>query len=60
MQTFVVRLWRPPEGPNTDPAGGLRGVVEHVPSGAESSFTSEAALLDFVRGCLNPNESARR
>jgi hypothetical protein len=48
-QTFVVRLWKPPE-PSWGTAIGLRGVVEHVQSGASVAFSDENVLLGFLRG----------
>jgi hypothetical protein len=48
-QTFVVRLWEPPE-PSWGTAEGLRGVVEHIQSGESVAFGDADALLEFLRG----------
>ena len=49
METFVVRAWRddPDGAPATD--GSLRGVVEHVATGASTPFTDAEQLLSFLR-----------
>jgi len=47
--TFVVRLWQPPET-SRGTALGLRGVVEHVRSGESTAFGDEQTLLAFLRG----------
>jgi hypothetical protein len=49
VETFVVRAWR------EDPDGGsasddsLRGVVEHVATGASTPFHDADQLLEFLR-----------
>jgi hypothetical protein len=47
--TFVVRLWQPPEA-SRGTALGLRGVVEHLQSGESTAFGDEDRLLAFLRG----------
>jgi hypothetical protein len=47
-QTFVVRLWEPPE-PSWGTAHGLRGVVEHIQSGDSVAFGETDALLAFLQ-----------
>jgi hypothetical protein len=48
METFVVRAWR--SAPDGDPADdGLRGVVEHVGSGASMPFRDADQLVSFLR-----------
>jgi hypothetical protein len=47
-QTFVVRLWEPPE-PSWGSAQGLRGVVEHIQRGDSVAFGDSEALLGFLR-----------
>jgi hypothetical protein len=50
METFVVRAWR--SAGDDGPAGGddtLRGVVEHVRTGAMVPFQDEEQLIDFLR-----------
>ncbi|HKY68912.1 MAG TPA: hypothetical protein VJM49_21160 [Acidimicrobiales bacterium] len=49
METFVVRAWRgEPDGdPTAD--GPLRGVVEHVATGASTPFRDAEQLLAFLR-----------
>lgn len=46
METFIVRVWVP-----SDPSerGHLRGVVEHVGSGSETTFVGEDELLAMLR-----------
>ena len=47
-QTFVVRLWEPPE-PSWGAAQGLRGVVEHIQGGDSVAFSDPDALLGFLQ-----------
>ena len=47
-ETFVLRLWEPPETVGTDP-GSLRGVVRHVRSGHTRPFVGGESLLAFLR-----------
>ena len=52
-RTFVVRVWEPPQtvwGHD----GGLRGVVEHVQTGASAAFESTDALLAFLQTAMDP------
>ena len=56
-QTFVVRVWEPPE-PEWGPAGALRGVVEHVQTGASAPFGSAAALLAFLQTAAEGDTSS--
>jgi hypothetical protein len=51
-RTFVVRVWEPPE-PVWGRARGLRGVVEHVQTGASAAFESTDALLTFLETALD-------
>lgn len=50
-QTFVVRVWEPP-GPVWGQAEGLRGVAEHVQTGASAAFESTDALLAFLQTAM--------
>ena len=50
-QTFVVRVWEPPR-PVWGQAGGLRGVAEHVQTGASAAFESTDALLAFLQTAM--------
>jgi hypothetical protein len=52
-RTFVVRVWEPPE-PVWGHGGGLRGVVEHVQTGASAAFESTDALLAFLQTARDP------
>lgn len=47
-ETFVLRLWEPPETAG-HPPGVLRGVVRHVRSGHTTPFVGGASLLAFLR-----------
>jgi len=47
--TFVVRLWQPPDA-SRGTTLGLRGVVEHLRSGESTAFGDEDTLLAFLRG----------
>lgn len=51
-QTFVVRVWEPPEAV-WGQAGGLRGVIEHVQTGASAAFESTDALLAFLQTAMD-------
>jgi hypothetical protein len=65
METFVVRAWRPAadqpsphEGDGSLRAdGSLRGVVEHVSTGASIAFRDADQLVAFLIG---GEESAER
>ena len=48
-ETFVVRVWEPPERVARRTAPALRGVVRHVRSGRSTTFVDEDALLAFLR-----------
>lgn len=48
-QTFVVRVWQPPEA-SRGATLGLRGVVEHLQSGESVAFGDKDALVAFLRG----------
>lgn len=56
-QTFVVRLWEPPE-PSWGTAQGLRGVVEHIQSGESVAFGDAEALLAFLQGAGRTGEGS--
>jgi hypothetical protein len=52
VETFVVRAWR--SGADGDPATGdhddaLRGVVEHIGTGASMPFRDVDQLIAFLR-----------
>ena len=47
-ETFVLRLWEPPETAGHEP-GALRGVVRHVRSGRSTTFVGGEPLLAFLR-----------
>jgi hypothetical protein len=65
METFVVRAWRPAaDGPSPHEESGslradgsLRGVVEHVATGASIAFRDADQLVAFLIG---GEESAER
>lgn len=48
METFVVRVWTPAEGPDDGGPPVLRGFVEHVRAGERRRFDGGEALLAFV------------
>jgi hypothetical protein len=50
METFVVRAWRPAADEAAPPEGGgaLRGVVEHVATGATIPFLEAEQLVAFL------------
>jgi hypothetical protein len=54
VETFVVRAWRgdPDDEPTTDDS--LRGVVEHVATGASTPFRDADQLLEFLRSRPDP------
>jgi hypothetical protein len=47
-ETFVLRLWEPPELARRDPEA-LRGVVRHIRSGRTTTFSDGESLLAFLR-----------
>jgi len=59
VQTFVVRLWTPPE-PSPRPPDSLRGIVEHLRSGRKGPFADEEELLAFLRERLGEPVAAHR
>jgi hypothetical protein len=54
VETFVVRAWR--EDPDAEPTtdDSLRGVVEHVATGASTPFHDADQLLEFLRSRRDP------
>ena len=53
METFVVRAWRPRADealPHDDDDRSLRGVVEHVATGASIPFRDADQLVAFLLG----------
>jgi hypothetical protein len=54
-ETFVVRLWEPPQAAGIDP-GGLRGVVRHARSGRSTTFPDGESLLEFLRAARHAPE----
>jgi hypothetical protein len=52
METFVVRAWRPAadEPASSEGGGALRGVVEHVATGATIPFRDAEQLVAFLQG----------
>jgi hypothetical protein len=51
METFLVRVWLPPELRALGPTE-LRGQIVHVGSGSERPFRGEDELVAFVRSRL--------
>ena len=47
METFIVRVWVPPESAPKDQP--LCGVVEHLGSATETTFVDEEELLAALR-----------
>jgi len=54
METFVVRIWTAAERDCDPGAFPLRGLVEHVASGAKSAFQGTAELLAFLEASVRP------
>jgi hypothetical protein len=52
VRAFVIRVWTPGDEveENVQGEGGLRGVLERIGSGVESTFKSEVELLELLRG----------
>jgi hypothetical protein len=48
MDTFVIRIWLPMEGPDPEPSGALRGIIEHVSDGTLMVFDGAQELLGFI------------
>ncbi len=55
METFIVRLWVPSDSSEQEQ---LRGVVEHVGSGSETTFVDEDELLATLRARVRETEPA--
>jgi hypothetical protein len=57
VETFVVRAWR--EDPDGEPTAddSLRGVVEHVATGASTPFRDAEQLLRFLRDSRSAGEA---
>lgn len=51
METFVVRVWVAAE---PEPAGALRGFVDHSRTGGSASFAGGAGLVEAVEAFLEP------
>lgn len=49
VETFVVRAWRGEPDGEAAADGTLRGVVEHVATGASTPFRDAEQLLAFLR-----------
>jgi hypothetical protein len=49
MQTFLIRVWLPSDGPEGEPAGALHGLAEHVRSGLATAFTDGEQLCAWLR-----------
>ena len=61
METFVVRVWRAADHGrrgSDEPETRLRGLAEHVGTGAETRFGSEEELLRFLRSTPIPSGAA--
>ncbi len=56
METFIVRVWVPPESSTREPT--LCGVVEHLSSGTETTFVDEDELLAALRSKKRQREAA--
>jgi hypothetical protein len=54
VETFVVRAWRDEPDGDLTPDDSLRGVVEHVATGASARFTDADQLLTFLRSAPAP------
>ncbi|GAA1712301.1 hypothetical protein GCM10009745_70590 [Kribbella yunnanensis] len=49
MQTFVVRVWSPADGP---PGDELRGIVQHIATGQSIPFRTRLELIHVIRTCM--------
>lgn len=58
MQTFVVRVWTPPAGPEEERPDALKGVVEHLGSGHSQTFKDDAGLLSILHEELQERAGA--
>ncbi len=55
METFVVRVWVPAEGEETEEPARMRGSVNHVGSGSSDPFRGIDELLALLRsGIASP------
>jgi hypothetical protein len=48
METFLIRVWLPSDGPEGAQAGALRGLAEHVRSGMATAFTDGEQLCAWL------------
>lgn len=58
MEMFVVRVWRAADresGGSDDPTARLRGLAEHVGTGATARFRGGEELLQFLRRTSTPS-----
>ena len=44
MESYIVRVWVPPDD-DAELAGGLRGLVQHLSTGATRTFRTPEELL---------------
>jgi hypothetical protein len=60
VETFVVRAWRSDADgdPSTGEDDALRGVVEHVGTGATMPFRDVEQLISFIRARPGDGEFA--
>jgi hypothetical protein len=54
MQTFVVRIWSAADGKAETDLPPIRGLVEHVASGAKSAFRGAPELVAFLEANAAP------
>ncbi len=55
METFLVRIWTEPDRAGVpEPARPLRGLVQHVRSGAEARFADPAELVGVLERLSRP------
>ena len=52
----MIRIWTPAQGEEDAKALALRGLAEHVGSGARSAFREPAELLSFFEATLNQRD----
>jgi hypothetical protein len=48
METFLIRVWFPPEPQEDASAGPLHGLAEHVRSGLATAFTDGDQLCAWL------------
>jgi hypothetical protein len=48
METFLIRVWLPSDGPGGAPAGTLHGLAEHVRSGLATAFRDGEQLCAWL------------